>query len=264
MSETLDAFVEALFIHPIKSCAPIAVQRLDFTPEGRVRGDRQWAVVEDGGMTWMGAHPRLALVRPEFHGDRLVINEGLASVPLEAPREERQIRIWNDVSKENEVHGAFDAGDEAAAALREITGADLRLVKLGPSAITLTAPRALHVFTRASVDEVARRWGHAVDPLRFRPNVLLGSETPLAFVEEQFARLNWAEGSLRFSEPCVRCIMPNVDPQSARVDETLGECVAAMSAERKPGGPSLFGVYAEIEAGTWLGVGTRFDVELAF
>ena len=265
MSESLDAFfVEALFIHPIKSCAPVSVPRLDFTHEGRVVGDRQWAVVEDGGMSWMGAHPRLALVRPEFSGDRLVINSGLASVPLEAPREEIQIRIWNDVSKENEVHGAFDAGDEAAAALREITGADLRLVKLGPSAITLTAPRALHVFTRASVEEVQRRWGHAVDPLRFRPNVLLGSETPLAFIEEQVARLTWAEGRLLISEPCVRCIMPNVDPRDASVDEALGHTVAAMSAERKPGGPSLFGVYAQIEAGTSLSVGTRLDVELAF
>jgi len=263
MSETLDAFVEALFVHPIKSCAAVAVQRLDFTPEGRVRGDRNWAVVEDGGMTWMGAHPRLALVRPELRGDALMIN-GLASVPLEAPREEIQIRIWNDVSKATEVHGAFDAGDAAAAALREITGADLRLVRLGPSAIALTAPRALHVLTRASVEELERRWGHAVHPARFRANVLLGSETPLAFIEEQIARLRWPEGGLRISEPCIRCIMPNVDPQDAGVDETLGHTVAALSDERKPGGPSLFGVYAEIESGVSLAVGARLEVELNF
>ena len=264
MSETLDAFsVDALFIHPIKSCAAVAVARLDFTADGRVKGDRGWAVVEDGGMTWMGAHPRLALVRPELRGDALVIN-GFASVPLDAPREEIQIRIWNDVSKENEVHGAFDAGDEAAAALREITGAHLRLVKLGPSAITLTAPRALHVLTRASVQELERRLGRAVDAGRFRANVVLASETPLAFIEEQVARLSWAEGSLRISEPCVRCIMPNVDPHDASVDEALGHTVAAMSAERKPGGPSLFGVYAQIEAGISLSIGARLDVDLAF
>ena len=50
--------VAALYVHPIKACAPLRVPRLDFRPDGRVLGVREGVVLNDEGVAcWQGAHP---------------------------------------------------------------------------------------------------------------------------------------------------------------------------------------------------------------
>ena len=59
----------ALYIHPIKACAALAVDELLLDASGRAFGDREWAVIDaQDAVTWQGSHPRLALVRPCLEG----------------------------------------------------------------------------------------------------------------------------------------------------------------------------------------------------
>jgi hypothetical protein len=59
-------------------------------------------------------------------------------------------------------------------------------------------------------------------------------------------------------------VVPGVDPHTGAVFESLPPAVAAASAERFPGGPSCFGVYAVPTPGARIVAGSPVRLELAF
>ena len=88
----------------------------------------------------------------------------------------------------------------------------------------------------------------------------------IEFIEESLAALEWqaqADTRLDVTAPCVRCVVPNVDPASARVDDGFLDTLARLSLQRRPGG-TVFGVYARGAAGTRLRVGDTARMVLAF
>ena len=271
MADTLADFdlacrAAALYVYPIKACAGVAVPELVLDARGGAAGDRGWAIVDaQGAVTWLGSHPRLALVQPAFAGAGLVLTapemDAIATPATLAPRE---VRIWSDVHGRHETFAAEDAGDAVAAWLQRVTGAPLRLARLDDAVHTRDGNNALHLVFTPSVAAVEARWtpagAGAVDVRRFRPNIVLalpahGNE----FVEESLEALAWQRDGaddtrLDVIAPCIRCVVPNVDPVSARVDETLLDTLAGLSLQRRPGG-TVFGIYARGAAGARLRVG---------
>jgi len=160
-----------------------------------------------------------------------------------------------------EIFAAADAGDAVAAWLQRVTGAPLRLVRLGDAAHARDGNNALHLVFPPSLAAVRAAWtAQAIDVRRFRPNIVLalpadGNE----FVEESLEALAWQrdgrdDARLDVTAPCIRCVVPNVDPASARVDGSLLDTLAGLSLQRRPGG-TVFGIYARGAAGTRLRVG---------
>jgi uncharacterized protein YcbX len=256
----------ALYVYPIKACAGVAVPEIVLDARGGAVGDRGWAIVDaEGAVTWLGSHPRLALVQPAFEGAGLVLRAPqVDAVATPAAMAARQVKIWSDVHRRHETFAAEDAGDAVAAWLQRVTGAPLRLAKLEDAVHTRDGNNALHLVFTPSVAAVAARWdgagGAPVDERRFRPNIVLalpadGNE----FVEESLEALAWqgtdaGETRLDVTAPCIRCVVPNVDPTSGRVDPSLLDTLAGLSLQRRPGG-TVFGVYARGAAGTRLRVG---------
>jgi uncharacterized protein len=276
MSDCLEARVDALFIYPIKACGATRVTHLDIGATGLIAGDREWAVVDEKGeVTWQGAHPRLALVRPTLDGGVPQLTApGEAVAEVASAAEPRAVQMWNDSVKVMETFTAFDAGDMAAALLQRATGAPLRLVRLGPQALARRGTNPLHLFSMASLDELnAHLAGEGLaeaEALRFRPNLLLGATTEplLPFIEEQVTQIHGGEGGrawqMPVSAPCIRCVVPGVSPQSGEMNADLPPAVAQLSGQRFPGGPSIFGVYASPTPGTRICVGDRLWLELSF
>ena len=266
MADTLADFdlachAAALYVYPIKACAGVAVPELVIDARGGAVGDRGWAIVDaEGAVTWLGSFPRLALVQPAFEGAGLVLHApDLAPVATPAAMAPREVKIWSEVHSRQETFAAEDAGDAVAAWLARVVGAPLRLVKLEDAVHTRDGNNALHlVFTPSVAAVEARRAAGTLDMRRFRPNIVLalpaqGNE----FVEESLASLAW-EGEvptrLDVTAPCIRCVVTNVDPTSASVDETLLDTLAGLSQQRRPGG-TAFGIYARGAAGSRLRVG---------
>jgi len=269
MADTLADFdlactAATLYVHPIKACAPVEVSELVVDARGGAVGDRGWGIVDAGGVvTWQGSHPRLALVQPAFAGAGLVLGApGVEPVATPAALAPREAKIWSDVHGRHETFAAADAGDAVAAWLERVTGAPLRLVKLDDAVHARDGNNALHLVFTPSLAAVQAQWpaagGAPVDARRFRPNVVLslpadGNE----FVEESLEALAWQgerETRLEVTAPCIRCVVPNVDPASARVDESLLGTLAELSMRRRPGG-TVFGIYARGVAGARLRVG---------
>lgn len=276
MSDLLEARVDALFIYPIKACGAMRVEQLDIAPNGLIAGDREWAVVDEKGeVTWQGAHPRLALVRPTLEGGMLRLTApGEAVIEVALAALSCTVQMWNDSVKELETFAAFDAGDAAAALLQRVTGAPLRLVRFGHQALARRGINPLHLLNTASLGELnAHLAGQGIaeaEALRFRPNLLLGAaaEPLLPFIEEQVTRVHGGDGErswqMPVSAPCIRCVVPGVSPVSGEVNDALPLAVAQLSGQRFPGGPSIFGVYVAPAPGTRIRVGERLRLELAF
>jgi uncharacterized protein YcbX len=269
----------ALFVYPVKACAGVAVDELVLDDRGAAVGDRGWAIIDaEAAVTWQGTHPRLALVRPRVRGAALLLeSDGVDAIaaPDAAALAPCQVRIWNDATARHDSFDAADGGDAVAAWLAQVCGAPLRLVKLGAAARTRDGVNALHLVfspSAAAVDAALASAGlPGADVRRYRPNIVLAmpaGSNGIEFIEESLAALAWQCGPtasrLQISAPCVRCVVPNVDPVSARMDDAVLDTLARLSQQRRPGGATVFGVYARGPAGARLRVGDTARMELAF
>jgi uncharacterized protein len=278
MTHALRVVVDDLYIYPVKSCAPVRVETLSCDEDGRVVGDREWVVVDDqSSVVWQGSHPGLALIHPQLQngslslpgpaGDLAVAEQGTGS-------RRRQVQLWNDISKQHEIYDGTDGGDAVASLLWRTVGSKLSLVRLDRRALRREGANRLHVISERSYDEFAATLGPTNQSLaalgRFRPNMVVTGcgESLLPFIEEQFTRLEWTVGTelngLCVSGLCVRCIVPNVDPATGEVDERALDTISRLSAQRYPGEPISFGIYAHSPGPCTLARGDVLDARLAF
>lgn len=258
MNSSVKLVVRALYRYPVKSCGAEPVDALEFAQNGLVRGDREWIVVdEQANAVWLGSHPRLAVVRPRLRAEGLTLVNGVGDrvdVPLVGDADQVKFQVWNDTTKCHEVHRGSDAGHEAARFLQQTAGPGLRLVRLGRAALQRSGLNAVHIAAEDSYQEFLaalppdqRERGHL---LRFRPNVVLGGldERLVPFIEDQLTQLEWSSsqgsGTLEVTSPCIRCVAPNIDPDSGSVDNSILETVSKLSVQRNPTQPICFGVYA--------------------
>ena len=259
--------IAALRIHPVKSCAGIALDEALLVETG-FDLDRAWMVVdEDGAMLTQRRWPRMALVSTRLRSDDLVLRApGMLALHLRLDVVERatRVRVWDD-----EVR-AFDMGDIAAQWFSDFLGLRARLVRFDPDERRLAgrdwtgaleAPTAfadafpLLVLGSASLAELnarLERAGHgAVGIERFRPNLVLdGLE---AFDEDHLDELAVAadEGPVRLKlvKPCVRCAIPNVDPASGTSTPEVGATLAGFRADARMNGGITFGMNAVVVEG---------------
>ena len=272
----LIARVAGLWRYPVKSCAGEAVDALVLDANGWPEGDRSWGIFDAGGeLTWMGAYPRLALVSAKLTGNGLELHaEGrVLAVPAEGG-EAVGVRGWNGERQDFDALQGWDAGDDAAALLRATTGERLRLVRLSNEAQRRPILNALHVIGESSLLAWKQAWPAAetlsLDSLaqRARPNLLLraedGGELP-PFIEDILTEAQvGATLTLRRTLPCVRCVVPTVDPGTGEPHPPALEALTRLSAERLPGAPVQFGVYARGDGPGTLRVGDRVELTLDF
>ena len=274
---SLSCAATALYLYPIKACAAMPVQELELDAGGWAIGDRGWAIVDaEGVVTWQGAHPRLALVRPRVADARM--NLGAPGVDeIVAPPGDAlapcRVKMWNDLGARHDVFDAADAGDAVAAWLERVVGAPLRLVRLSDAARTREGNNALHLVFSPSIAAVDAQLATAgrppADPRRYRPNIVLSASAGdgVEFIEESLEALEWlgdnATTRLAITAPCVRCVAPNVDPASADVDDAVLDTLSRMSQQRRPGA-AVFGIYARGAAGARLRLGDTVRMTLAF
>jgi uncharacterized protein len=267
----LIARVARLWRYPVKSCAGEAVDTLQLDADGWPVGDRGWGIVDAGGeLTWMGAHPRLALVHARLLASDLELQA--AGHSLTVPGDggaALEVRSWNGERQDFDVLQAWDAGEDAAALLKATTGEPLRLVRLSIEAQRRPLLNALHVVGDGSL----QAWQNALtQPLhgldqRVRPNLLLcaedGGELP-PFIEDLVTAARIGTLDLHRTTACVRCIVPTVDPASGQTQASALETLTQLSAERAPGAPVQFGVYARGDGPGVLQVGDRVELTLNF
>jgi uncharacterized protein YcbX len=275
----------SLHLHPIKSCAGVAVDETVLVDTG-LDLDREWMVVDrHGEFVSQREFPRLALVRPTLRSSEVVLRApGMLALHLRADTVEGRcrVRIWDD-----EVE-AFDMGDLAAQWFSDYLGQAMRLARFDPDAQRLADARwtgaiesrtafsdgfPLLVASSASLAELNRRLeatAHApVTMQRFRPNLVLDGVADAHgedFIDTLAIESPDGEVVVKLVKPCGRCTIPDVDPESAEQGHAVADTLSAYRAEPRIGGALAFGQNAVVLSGIGhrLRTGARVRATLAF
>ena len=277
--------IVSLHVHPVKSCAGVAVQDAWLCDTG-LELDRWWMVVDEHGeFVSQRELPRMALVQTRVRHDDVVLRApGMLALHLQQDRVEGavRVRVWDDEMP------AFDMGDLAAQWFSDFLGRRLRLARIDPDTRRLASARwtggleaktafsdgfPLLVASTASLAELNRRLtsaGHAAVPMeRFRPNIVIDGLAD-AHGEDHIDTLtiDSPDGAvvLKLVKPCSRCSIPDVDPATAETGHAVTDALATYRADPRLDGALTFGQNAVIVSGIdcRIAVGARIRAALAF
>lgn len=213
--------------------------------------DRSFMIVNaQGKFLTQREHPQLSRIIPEIRSRVLHLSyqNRTLDVDLMTPGELVPVEIWKSRVKAGRLSSEVDDW------LTDILGEPVTLVKHMPDThrkkyihppfdqsleITFTDGYPIHIVSQASIDDLSRRMNTKLDPLRFRPNMIVNG---LKFYEEE--TLDTIEGKdfkLQVVKPAGRCKIPNVDPDTGQTDlNVLGE----LASYKKERSKVSFGVYA--------------------
>jgi hypothetical protein len=263
----VDVRIRSLHLHPIKSCAGIAVAEALVIETG-FEFDRAWMVVDEAGaFVTQRELPRMALVRPAFKGSELVLRApGMLALhlALDAVEAPTRVTVWDDTLR------AYDMGALAAQWFSDFLGRKLRLARFDPEQKRVASRRwtgeleartaftdgfPLLVTAAASIDELNRRLAAArhgaVTMERFRPNIVLDGLDAHGEDHLDALRFDTADGPvvLRLVKPCSRCSIPDVDPATAETGHGVADALAGYRADARLDGALTFGMNAVIVEG---------------
>ncbi len=274
------ATIARLFVYPVKSCAGIEVKEAVLTETG-LDLDRAWMVVDaQGDFVSQREQARMALVKPQLKTDELVLRApGMLAlhVRIDAVEGPATVHIWDD-----EVP-AFDMGDLAAQwftdflsltadGLPAANAQKFRMVRFDPDFTRLSSKKwtgeldastqfadgyALLITSSASTDALNAKLaaaGHApVGVERFRPNIVLAGLE--AHDEDRLRDLHISADHgngdivVKPVKPCKRCVIPNIDPATARSSPEVNDTLQAYRANPLMDGAITFGMNAIVVRG---------------
>ena len=280
-----DLLLSSLHVHPIKSCAGVAVDEALLIETG-LEFDRTWMVVDEHGeFLTQRELPRMALVKPKLRADDVELRApGMLALHLLLDSAEAACRVtvWGDTV------AAYDMGDLAAQWFSDYLGRRVRLARFDPAERRLADAKWTGPFesetafsdgfpplvtSTASLAELNRRLlaaGHdAVSMQRFRPNLVLDGIDDAHgedFIDELTIESPDGPVLLKLVKPCGRCTIPDVDPASAVQGHAVAEALAAYRAEPRIGGGLAFGMNAIVVSGVLhrLRVRARVQARLNF
>ncbi len=115
--------------------------------------------------------------------------------------------------------------------------------------------KVLHLVNLASIRELEQRLGRPVDPLRFRPNIVIDGAEPFAELDWVGKRLCLPDIVLAGESRTERCAATNVDPATGARDMQIPRSLASLY------GHIHFGIYLVAETGGALAIGDRLSIE---
>ena len=263
----LSCTLHSLYVHPVKSCAGIAVHSSLLLETG-LEFDRSWMLVDERGeFVTQRELPRLSLVQPTLRHDDLVLRApGMLALHLALDRVESplNVRVWDDWVP------AWDMGALAAQWFSDFTGRPLRLARFDPEHRRLSDRRwtgaheaqtafadgfALLVTSTASLAELNRRLqqqGAApVEMSRFRPNLVLDGIDAHDEDHVDLLEIDTPQGTVQLKQvkPCARCTIPGVDPLTGVQGFEVIDALAAYRSDPRVGGAVTFGMNAIVISG---------------
>lgn len=256
--------ISALYLHPLKSAAALAVEELPYDERGPIF-DRHWMVVDHNGKFRSQRHtPKMCLIVPELQAGVLALAApSMPRIEVGQPSELREVTVWADTLN------AGDCGDAVADWLTTFLGVSSRLVVLTPQSERLVDRHYAGndetvgfadgfpslIATQASLHDLNQYMSSAVDMRRFRPNIVISGSTPYA--EDQWQRLRIGELEFDLVKPCSRCIIPSIDPDTGEKQLVVNQ---TLMTHRRRGRETYFGQNAVHRGTGSLRVGQAVEV----
>jgi uncharacterized protein YcbX len=219
MSDAVVGRVAALLRYPVKSMAGESLDSVEVSWHG-LTGDRRWAFIRDGQLRsdfpWLTArecsdllhhHPRFS--SPETPDDSAVVVRSPDGAELDVMDPALAARLGGvRLIKQN--RGVFDAMPLSLISLQTVAG-------------------------------LGRLAGRALEPERFRPNLLIDAAVGDGFPEDGWVGATLSIGGfrMRIDQRDARCVMVNIDPVTVERDPGV---LRAIARERE----ACLGVYGSV------------------
>lgn len=243
-----------IYRYPVKGLSAERLDRVALTAGETLPFDRAWAI-ENGPSRFDPENP---CHLPKVAFLMLMRDERLAS--LDARFEEESQRLILRRGGRQVAGGDLTtrSGRQiieqfiAAFMASSLRGAP-RIVSAPGHSFTDTAAKSVHVINLASVRELERLAGRPVNPLRFRPNLIVDGLKP--WIEFGWVGHEIAVGAvrLRVTARTERCAATNVDPETGARDMDIP---ATLQREWRH---THFGVYAEVMTGGEIAIGASVE-----
>lgn len=222
--------VSALYRHPLKSAAVLAVDALEIEPRGP-RHDRRWIVVDaEGRFVTARQTAEMVLIRAEAIGESLRLSApGRSAIDVQAPTGDAprlRFTVWKDTVD------ALSATPEADAWVSAFLQRPVRLAYMDEDARRAVDPAyaqpgdevsfadgyPLLAISQAALDDLNARLAATgaapVTMAHFRPNLVVDGIA--AHAEDGWRRVRIGDVEFDAVKPCTRCVFTTVDPASAR------------------------------------------------
>lgn len=264
--------ISELFIFPVKSCGPIALDEIDCGLIGPTVGhlrDRVFVVTRSTSGEFVSArtYPKMVRIIPTIEDDKLSLTaEDMDEIVIDISSLHQQdssvnVKIWADDAE------CVDCGDEVAQWLSKfILGENegLRLLfypSNNPKPVindrnslfeqaNQKDTGALHdetsfmMMNQSSFDELNTKIDKKVTPLQYRPNFVV--KGPEAWEEDSWKWVKIGDTTIfRYVQPCIRCIFTNIDPGTGERNpkmEPLKTLKTFRVDEKVASGP-MFGIH---------------------
>ncbi|MBZ8133035.1 MOSC domain-containing protein [Afifella sp. IM 167] len=244
----MTAKIAALYRYPVKGFSPEPLAEARLEKGGTIPFDRAFAI-ENGAS---GFDPRNPRHLPKIRFLMLMKNERLAA--FESHYDEAS-GVFSVKAKDAGVPGfegqpATPEGRAALEAWIQATFADElrgppRLLQADGHSFSDVAAKVVHLVNLTSLRELEERTGQTIDPLRFRPNLVIDAAPAFCEFGWLGKTLELPGIRLRGTKRTERCAATNVDPANGARDMQLPRTLLGLY------GHTDFGIYLTAEtAGT--------------
>jgi uncharacterized protein YcbX len=247
--------VERISRFPVKGLSPEQMEEVALAPGQGVPHDRRFAFAQ-GDSPFDEADPKWL---PKRNFACLAANARVAGVQSAFDPRANTLALRAEGRAPLLVDLADPAARAAAAAWitgfmgEEARGA-LRLAEVPGHAFTDIPDRAVSIIGLASVAELGERAGMALDPLRFRANILFSGGAPFAELDWVGREVLLGRARLRVFKRTQRCAATEVNPQTAARDALPPRWL------RQHYGHADMGIYAEVIEGGGVAVGDALEL----
>ncbi len=237
----MPASVASIYRYPVKGLSPERLDRVALTPGQTLPADRRYAI-ENGDSGFDPANP---VWKAKTHYLMLMRNERLAALDTHYDDATHVLTIRRDG---HEVVSGDLSTDMGRKAVEDWFTANFAAELRGPPRI-LTAPnysfsdiakKVVSIINLESVAAVGEMVKAAVDPLRFRGNLMVSGWPAWHEFDLMGQKLTIGGARLKVVKRIVRCAATNVDPATAERDMNIPHRLM-----RELGHADL-GVYAEV------------------
>jgi len=239
--------VKEIYIYPIKSLAGISCQEA-LAEEMGFENDRRWMLIDaDNQMITQREHRIMSQFYPQISGEKISIT--FQDQKHEFSIQEHldhsiEVNVWDDKSEVIEVNASTSKW------FSEHLGFECKLVKIIKNGdrkhessklketfnVSLADGYPYLMIGSQSLDFLNEKLTDKITVLRFRPNLVISTETP--HEEDDFTTFKIGEVNFKNIKTCERCIMVNNDPDNGKLKK---EPLKTLSKYRVVNNSVLFG-----------------------
>jgi hypothetical protein len=250
MAHSAGGSVHGLYRYPIKGLSPEPMHRMELRHGETAPFDRAYAI-ENGPGRFDPENPQHL---PKINFLMLMRDERLATLSSKFDDATHTLTILRDGKQVARGQLTTTLGRKmieqflGAYMQAELRGAP-RIVFADGHSFSDVAVKCLHIVSLASLRELERAIGRPLNPLRFRPNVVVDGPSAWAEFDWIGNRIALGDVELDVLKRTERCAATNVDPETGKRDTAIPAVL------QRTWGHTDFGVYARIVRGGTVSVG---------